>query len=131
MNAETPQSLRILLVDDRRDAILPVQKMLQMLGHTVETAGDAPAAIAKATALPPQIVLCDVGLPPGKGGYDVARALRAKPETASAYLVALTGYGEDEDRAQAREAGFDFHVTKPVDRSQLERLISQRPTFAS
>ena len=71
----------------------------------------------------PEVVICDIGLP-GLDGYGVAAALRRNPDTASARLIALTGYGQDEDRRRAREAGFDEHLTKPADPTALEALLA-------
>jgi CheY-like chemotaxis protein len=74
----------------------------------------------------PEVVLCDIGLP-GMDGYEVARAFRGDPELRSAYLIALTGYGQEEDQRQAREAGFDVHMTKPVDPDALRRILESCP----
>ncbi|HEX6961466.1 MAG TPA: PAS domain S-box protein [Lacipirellula sp.] len=120
---------RILIIDDRRDALIPLNRMLQMEGHTVETAQDGAAGIAKAADFLPDVVLCDIGLPGEMNGYAVSRALRAMPETASAYLVAVTGYGHDEAKRMAKEAGFDYHLTKPLGKQQLRELLSRRPRF--
>jgi CheY-like chemotaxis protein len=70
------------------------------------------------------VVLCDIGLPGAMDGYGVARALRAAPGTPSVYLIALTGYGQDDDRRRALEAGFDAHLTKPADLDALHRLLA-------
>jgi CheY-like chemotaxis protein len=120
---------RILIIDDRRDAILPLNRMLQMDGHIVATASDGPSGVQKAADFLPHIVLCDIGLPGEMNGYAVSRALRAMPQTASSYLVAVTGYGHEEARRLAKEAGFDYHVTKPLGKQQLRDLLSRRPTF--
>ena len=122
---------RVLIIDDRRDAILPLQKMLQMDGHEVVSALDGPAGLAKAVEFLPEVVLCDIGLVGEMNGYGVSQALRAMPTLAisSAYLVAVTGYGHEEARRMAREAGFDFHVTKPVGSEQLRDLMTRMPRF--
>jgi len=120
---------RILIIDDRRDAILPLNRMLQMDGHTVATASDGPSGVAKAADFLPHVILCDIGLTGEMNGYAVSRALREMPETASAYLVAVTGYGHEEARRLAKEAGFDYHLTKPLGKQQLRDLLSRRPTF--
>ena len=75
-------------------------------------------------------MLCDIGLPEGMSGYDVARALRGEPALASAYVIALTGYGRDEDQRKAHEAGFDLHMTKPVDYGNLRRALAGLPARA-
>jgi CheY-like chemotaxis protein len=120
---------RILIIDDRRDAILPLNKMLQMDGHTVAVAQDGPSGLAKAVEFRPHVVLCDIGLTGEMNGYAVCRALRAMGETASTYLVAVTGYGHEEARRLAKEAGFNYHLTKPLGKQQLRELLSRRPTF--
>ncbi|RIK88575.1 MAG: hypothetical protein DCC67_00560 [Planctomycetota bacterium] len=122
-------SQRVLIIDDRRDAILPLHKMLEMDGHTVETAMDGPSGVKLAGSFHPHVVLCDIGLPAPMNGYAVSRALRTLPELASAYLVAVTGYGHDEARRLAKDAGFDYHVAKPVGRLQLREILARRPTF--
>ena len=124
----TRKSHRVLVIDDRRDAVVPVRKMLQLLGHEVAVAGDGESGLAKAKEFGPDVVLCDIGLP-DMNGYLVAKALRAIPQSRSAYLVAVTGYGLEEDRRCAAEAGFDFHITKPVGRNDLERLLGEFPRF--
>jgi PAS domain S-box-containing protein len=118
---------RILIIDDRRDAILPLNQMLLMEGHTVAMAQDGVSGIAKAVEFQPHVILCDIGLPGDVNGYAVCRALRAKSETAGAYLVAVTGYGHEEARRMAKEAGFDFHMTKPLGKSALRELLANRP----
>jgi PAS domain S-box-containing protein len=120
---------RILIIDDRRDAVLPLRRMLQMDGHTVAAAEDGSTGLAEAVEFKPDVILCDIGLPGELNGYDVSRALRAEAATSSAYLVAVTGYGHEEARRLAKEAGFDFHLTKPVSKKQLRDLLSRRPLF--
>ncbi|MCC6491923.1 MAG: PAS domain S-box protein [Pirellulales bacterium] len=126
---ESAASQRVLIIDDRRDAILPLQKMLQMDGHTVASALDGPAGLEKAADFQPHVVLCDIGLPGDMNGYQVSRALRDLSQTAGSYLVAVTGYGHEEARRKAKEAGFDYHVTKPLNKQQLRDLLAHRPTF--
>jgi PAS domain S-box-containing protein len=120
---------RILLIDDRRDAILPAKKMLELAGHEVFTAGDGPSGMALAREIRPDAILCDIGLPDGMNGYDVAAAIRAEPVLREVYLVALSGYGQEEDRERARAAGFDHHLTKPVSMRGLETLLTAFPRF--
>ncbi len=120
---------RVLIIDDRRDAILPLQKMLQMDGHTVATAVDGPSGLATAADFLPQVVLCDIALSGNLNGYEVCRALRNTPQTASTYLVAVTGFGHEDAKRMAKEAGFDYHLTKPVGKQQLRDLLARRPTF--
>jgi signal transduction histidine kinase/integral membrane sensor domain MASE1/ActR/RegA family two-component response regulator len=113
---------RILVVDDNQDSAESLAVLLRMRGHDVRIAHDGPAALAAARDHAPEAVLLDIGLP-GMSGYEVARALRAA-EGARALLVALTGYGQHEDRQRAHDAGFDLHFTKPVDLARLERVLA-------
>jgi PAS domain S-box-containing protein len=115
---------RVLVVDDNVDAAESLADVVRMLGHDVEVAYDGPTALARARAAPPDVVLCDIGLP-GMSGYDVARALRADGPRGG-HLVAVTGYALPEDVARALAAGFDAHVPKPVDPEEIRRLIVDR-----
>jgi CheY-like chemotaxis protein len=114
---------RVLVVEDNIDAAETMRLMLDMTGYEARTAHDGPAALALARSFRPEVVLLDIGLP-GKDGYEVARKLRDLPETRSALLVALTGYGYDEDRRRAAEAGFDAFQVKPVEPQALEDLLA-------
>ena len=118
------QPLQILIIDDQRDASYPMRKLLERVGHQVTVASDGPAGLEAARTLQPQLVLCDIGLPGGMNGYQVAEELRRDPRTKSAFLVAVTGYGQDEDRRKAAAAGFDRHLTKPVGHVELSALLS-------
>jgi CheY-like chemotaxis protein len=118
--AATPR--RVLVVDDNVDAALSLSRLLQAAGHEVEAVHDGLAALASAPKWRPEVILLDIGLP-GIDGYEVARRLRSQPETRGAVLVALTGYGQDEDRRRSQEAGFDHHLVKPVERGSLQRLF--------
>lgn len=115
-------SARVVVIDDNVDAAEVLQVMLETLSHTVSIAHDAASGAALARRLAPDVVLCDIGLPGETDGFGVARLLAAQAN--SPYLVALTGYGSDEDRRRSREAGFDEHVTKPVSLETLERVVS-------
>jgi CheY-like chemotaxis protein len=121
------RSLRILVVEDNRDAAESLRLLLQLSGHRVAVAYSGTAALGAAREFWPDVVLCDIGLPGGLDGYDVARALRADPEQAVATLIALSGYGQEEDQRQARQAGFDRHLTKPVEPQVLTRLLAALP----
>ena len=115
---------RVLVVDDNGDAAATLAAVLEMRGHRVWTAADGPAALGLAAdGCRPDAVVLDIGLP-GMDGYEVARRLRAGP-AAGATLIALTGYGRDDDRARAAEAGFDHHFTKPVDLDELARVLTR------
>ncbi|WP_437998803.1 ATP-binding protein [Sorangium sp. So ce185] len=122
--------LRVLVVEDNLDAADILKQLLVLLGYHVEVAYTGPEGLAVGRTLAPDVVLCDLGLP-GMDGYALARALRADPATARAYLIAQTGYGHAEDRRRAREAGFDLHMTKPIDPTELERVLSSVGTRAS
>jgi CheY-like chemotaxis protein len=114
---------RILVVDDNVDATDSLALLLGVSGHEVRTAYDGPAALEAAEAFDPAIVLLDIGLP-GMDGYEVARRLRQLPGRDKVLLVALTGYGQEEDRRRSREAGFDHHLVKPVDPEVLLALFA-------
>lgn len=115
--------LRILVVDDYLDALDSLSMLLQAEGHEVDTANSGTKAIERAQAFRPQVVLLDIGLP-DMDGYEVARRLREIPETQLAVLIALTGYGQPEDRARSKRAGFDHHLLKPVDPDILSTLLT-------
>ncbi|WP_197489020.1 PAS domain S-box protein [Planctomyces sp. SH-PL14] len=123
------QPCRVLLIDDRRDAILPIRSMLSKDGHTVQTASDGPEGIQCAETFQPDVILCDIGLTPPMSGYDVARELRSREEFRETYMVAVTGYTQDEYRQRAFEAGFDYHVKKPVDLHMLRKILASRARF--
>ncbi len=117
-------SLKVLVVDDNVDAAESLAQLLTLWGHKVEVAGDGPSALRIADVLGPELVLLDIGLP-GMDGYQVAAALRATdPRNASTRVVAVSGYGQARDRERSREAGFDAHLTKPVDIARLKQLVS-------
>jgi PAS domain S-box-containing protein len=116
-----PGGHRVLVVDDNADAAESLADLLRLRGHVVDVAYDGPGALAKLDADGPDTVLCDVGLP-GMSGYDIARAVRARPSSA-VRLVALTGYAQPEDVRRAMEAGFDAHLAKPPDPEELERVL--------
>jgi CheY-like chemotaxis protein len=101
--------------------------MLKLLGHDVRVAYDGPTALALTRDFRPQVVLLDLGMP-GMEGYEVARRLRQLPEPQSLLLVALTGWGQEEDRRRSREAGFDLHLIKPVEPDALQQLLAH-PQF--
>jgi two-component system CheB/CheR fusion protein len=102
-------SRRVLVVDDSLDVAESLALLLQIEGHEVRTAYDGPTALAAAEEFQPEAVFLDIGLP-RMDGYEVARALRAHPEYRTIMLVAVTGYGQDEDRRRSREAGFNHHL---------------------
>ena len=115
--------LRILVVDDNRDSASSLAMLLEDQGHTIRTAHDGEAALTAADAFGPDAVVLDIGLP-RLDGYEVARRLRAAPRSEPLLLIALTGYGHEENRLQAKAAGFDHHFTKPVDLDVLQDLFA-------
>ena len=114
---------RILLVEDNADAREMLRLGLTLQGHEVHEAGDGMRAVELAAEIRPDVALIDIGLP-GFDGYEVARRLRAAESGKSILLVAMTGYGQAEDRRRALDAGFDAHATKPVSSEELSRLIT-------
>jgi PAS domain S-box-containing protein len=118
---EAGASMRVLVVDDNVDAANVLAHLLRLAGHEVSLAYDGPAALAAATAVPPDLVLLDIGLP-GMDGYAVAERLRASGH-ARAALVALSGYGREDDIRRSRAAGFDHHLVKPIDFAELWRVV--------
>jgi CheY-like chemotaxis protein len=112
-------SRRILVVDDNRDSAASMAAILQILGHDVQTAFDGEEAIAAAEQFKPTVILMDVGLPK-LNGYEATRRIREAPWATSATILAVTGWGQEDDRAESRSAGCDGHLVKPV---QLEELL--------
>jgi PAS domain S-box-containing protein len=113
---------RILVVDDNRDSADSLGMLLRLKGNEIRTANDGLEAVEVAETFLPELVLLDIGLPK-LNGYDVARRIREQPWGRDVTLVALTGWGQDEDRRRSQEAGFNFHMVKPVEFSALERLL--------
>jgi two-component system, sensor histidine kinase len=116
---------RCLIIEDNVDAAESLSLLLQLIGHEAEVAHDGAEGVEKARGFRPEVVLCDIGLPGQLDGYAVARSFRADPELRSAYLIALSGYGQEEDRRRALAAGFDTHLTKPADLDELRRLLAE------
>jgi CheY-like chemotaxis protein/two-component sensor histidine kinase len=114
---------RILVVDDSRDGADSLALWLQVSGHEVQVCHDGIKALELAGNFQPDVVLLDIGLP-GMDGYEVARQLRGQPKTEAALIVALTGYGQEEDMRRSREAGFDHHIVKPADLAALSSLFT-------
>jgi len=114
---------RVLIIDDNRNGALSTQLLVQLLGHVAEVAYDGPAALEKVAQYKPEVVLCDIGLPK-MDGYEVARLLRQRADCRDALLVALSGYGMEEDKRRSREAGFDLHLVKPVHPDKLGEILA-------
>ena len=121
-------SRRILVVDDNQDSALSLAGLLNLTGHQTQTASDGQEAVAATLTFMPEVVLLDIGLPV-LNGYDACRQIRAQPDGMRILLIALTGWGQDEDRRKSKEAGFDAHLVKPVDHNQLVKLMAEfQPT---
>jgi PAS domain S-box-containing protein len=116
------QQLRILVIEDNCDAAESLRMLMELLGHEVAVAHSGPEGLHTALRWQPDVVLSDIGLP-GLSGLEVATELRRNRDTAKTRLVAISGYGSDEDRQRSRQAGFDFHLSKPADPEELERLL--------
>jgi CheY-like chemotaxis protein len=114
---------RILVVDDNVDGAESLALLLELGGHEIATAHGGREALAVAATFAPDVVLLDIGLPE-LDGYEVARRLRADPRTAGARLIALTGWGSDADKQRSHDAGFDAHLTKPVDAATLAEVLA-------
>ncbi len=121
--ATPASSTRVLVVDDNEDAADSLATLLGVMGYEVRIAYDGPEAIVAADEFKPAVALLDIGLPK-LSGYDIARHVRARRGT-EVLLVAITGWGQEEDRRRARDAGFDHHFTKPADFERLLELIDQ------
>ena len=119
-----PRCVRLLLVDDNRDAIELLTEFLDTKGYVTRMALDGPTGLAAASAFQPHIALLDVGLPV-MDGYELASRLRQDPSLKGIKLVAITGYGQESDRHRAHEAGFDMHLVKPIEPGQLLRILRE------
>jgi CheY-like chemotaxis protein len=122
-----PNRFKILVVDDNHDSALSLAMMLSIMGHDTRTAHDGESAVATAEAFLPDVVLLDIGLPK-LNGYEVAQRIRGSAWGASMFLIAVTGWGQDEDRQRSSEVGLNVHMVKPVEPAVLERLLSQLRT---
>jgi CheY-like chemotaxis protein len=114
---------RVLLVDDNTDSSEPLSLLLQAKGHETRVAVEGAEAISVADDFQPHCVVLDLGLP-GMDGYEVARRLRERPYGATLTLVALTGWAGKDVRTKAAEAGFDYHLVKPVNWEELEQIVT-------
>jgi CheY-like chemotaxis protein len=131
VTATAPGALRVLVVDDNVDSAESLAEVLEMGGHELRVAHDGPSALAVADDFRPQAIVLDIGLP-GLTGHEVARRLRAEPWGRAIHLIALSGWGQAEDRQRSREAGFDAHFVKPVDLDELEAVLQRnQPLLAA
>ena len=123
LNASASMNCRILVVDDNQDSADSIAILLRNMGNDVNTAYDGLEAVGAAAEFQPDVVLLDIGLPT-MNGYDAACRIREQPGGKDRMLIALTGWGQEEDRRRSQEVGFDHHLTKPIDFSALRRLVS-------
>jgi signal transduction histidine kinase len=114
---------RILVIEDNRDAAETIRLLLNIDGHDVKITYSGPEGLDAAREFRPDVILCDIGLP-NMDGYEVARAIRKDRILSSTYVIAITGYGRDEDQSQAHKAGFNIHMTKPIDCDNLRRILA-------
>jgi CheY-like chemotaxis protein len=114
---------RVLIVDDNEDSANSLALILKLGGHETASVYSASAALECAVSFKPDVVLLDIGLP-GMDGYEVAQKMRELPGLRDVRLVAVTGYGRSDDRLRARDAGFDDHLTKPVELPVLEKTLA-------
>jgi CheY-like chemotaxis protein len=121
-----PSSRRILLVDDNVDAAKTLAMLLRYQGQQVTIVHDGVAALEAVAHNKPDLILLDIGLP-RMDGYEVARQIREQRDYDDVVLIALTGWGQEEDRRRSREAGFNEHLTKPVDQKTLQRILMDLP----
>jgi len=119
------EARRVLVVDDNIDALEATGLVLQMIGHHVKLAQDGLKALDLAEEFSPEVILLDIGLP-GMDGYEVAKRIRKKPWGANLFLIAMTGWGQTRDKEESKKAGFDAHLTKPVDPEELEQILRTR-----
>jgi CheY-like chemotaxis protein len=115
---------RILVVDDNQDSARTMGGLLELLGHEVHTAFDGVEAVEAAKQFGPEVILMDVGMP-RLNGYEAARRIREQPWGRDVIIIALTGWGQEGDRVQSREAGCDDHLVKPVNFPDLEKLLAE------
>jgi CheY-like chemotaxis protein len=113
----------VLVVDDNVDAADSLALLLKLEGHEIQAAYDGPTALLIAQTFRPEIILLDIGMP-GMDGYEVARRLREQTYQKITVLAALTGWGQEEDRRRALQAGFDYHFVKPIEPDALEQLLA-------
>ncbi len=117
---------RILIVDDNRDAANTLGALLQLIGADARVVYDGATALEALVEFRPSVVLLDLGMP-GMDGYEVARRIRAQPQTRDTALIALTGWGEASDRQRSRQAGFQHHLVKPVDANAMQAVLASLP----
>ncbi|HUE74086.1 MAG TPA: ATP-binding protein [Pirellulaceae bacterium] len=125
-----PKTCRVLVVDDNRDSANSLARLLQRSGYEAETAYDGEQAINAAAALKPDVVLLDIGMPK-LDGYQAAQRIRQQPWAGNVMLIALTGWGQEDDRRRAEQAGFNHHLVKPVELAVLMNLLESQPACSA
>lgn len=123
MRANPAVSRRILVVDDNQDSAESLSVLLRLQGHLVESAHDGRRALQAAERFRPDVILLDLGMP-GMNGYEVCREIRKQPWGGDVLLIAQTGWGQEQDRQRTTDAGFDGHLTKPIDHDRLEKILT-------
>ena len=121
LTAQRP--MRVLVVDDNEDLARGLAKLLEIHGHHVRIAFDGPSGVDQAKEWHPEFVILDIGLP-GMDGFQVASLLRQSEDTKHAVIVAISGYGQEEDRNRSRQAGFDHHLVKPINSDELAKIMA-------
>jgi CheY-like chemotaxis protein len=124
VESSSERPARILVVDDNVDLARGLARLLEIRGHEVQVAYDGPTGLDKAKKSKPEVVLLDIGLP-GMDGYQVAAHLRQEETVKDATLIAISGYGQEEDLRLAKEAGFDYHLVKPIASADLFKLLKE------
>ncbi len=122
-NSGPLRRFRILVVDDNHDSALSLAMVLTMMGHETRTAHDGEAAVTTAESFLPEVILLDIGLPK-LNGYEVAQQIRQHPWGEEMFLIAVTGWGQDEDRRRSADAGLNLHMVKPVTPAALESVLA-------
>jgi CheY-like chemotaxis protein len=122
-DGKSTQRLRVLIADDNEDAAESLVQLLAMMGNTVHRAANGLQAVELAEHLRPEVIVLDIGMP-GLNGFEACRRIRAQPWSQGVVMIALTGWGQDDDRRRSTDAGFDRHLVKPVDPLMLEKLMS-------
>jgi CheY-like chemotaxis protein len=120
-----PLKLEILIIEDNEDYAEGLQTVFELYGHDAAVASSGAAGLEAALRRPPDVVVCDIGLPE-MDGFEIARTLRRTPQTARICLIAVTGYGSDEDRRRVEKAGFDAHLVKPVEAAEILNVIAAK-----
>jgi CheY-like chemotaxis protein len=128
-SAGRPQNRRILVVDDNHDSALTLAMLLKIMGHETQTAHDGVEAVSTAEQFRPELIIMDIGMP-RMNGLDACRRIREQPWGKTITMVALTGWGQEQDQQRTREAGFDLHLVKPVQPAELNEVLGAASALA-